>query len=191
MKMEPCPKCGAPNSVKREGCFNCGTALVGDVPPEVVTEALPADRVPLSSILIGVFAGILALPFGLAFLASRFKHRRIYGKGLCIGFGIQAAVGIALVWLIQGFTANAGAVPAATATQPRAIAVYDAVATGMSESEVLNVCGPPDQIQESDIGPIYAGSVSVGPTHSEYWTYQTVRIIVGFENGVVVSKSSF
>jgi hypothetical protein len=27
MNMEPCPKCGAPNSVKREGCFNCGTVL--------------------------------------------------------------------------------------------------------------------------------------------------------------------
>ena len=38
MRMEPCPKCGAPNSVKREGCFNCGTALVSP-PPDAPSPA--------------------------------------------------------------------------------------------------------------------------------------------------------
>lgn len=33
MRMMKCPKCGADNSVRREGCFNCGTLLGAAEPP--------------------------------------------------------------------------------------------------------------------------------------------------------------
>jgi len=59
--------------------------------------------VPVSSVIIGIIAGVLCLPFGLAFLASSMPHRRAYGKGLCLGFGIQAAIGLIILLLVDAF----------------------------------------------------------------------------------------
>ncbi len=51
-----------------------------------------SDSIPLTAVVIGALGGILALPFGIAFLASSLEPKRQYGKGLLIGVGVAAAV---------------------------------------------------------------------------------------------------
>lgn len=118
MQMMKCPKCGAENSIKREGCFNCGSLLLPPATvdsPEVdlsaggrarpVYVAVPHGegfvmveaRIPQSSVWIGILAGIVCVPFALAFLASDLPARRAYGRGLLIGFGIAAATALAII----------------------------------------------------------------------------------------------
>ena len=43
MQMQPCPKCGASNSVRRETCFNCGELLDPSATPP---EPAPPDSAP-------------------------------------------------------------------------------------------------------------------------------------------------
>lgn len=109
MQMVKCPKCGADNSARREGCFNCGSLLapVSKEPEPQSYPGLPAPAVsqpapiPGGAILIGVLAGILSVPFAIAFAVSSDEGRRAYGTGLFIGFGAQAALAVCLQLVLR------------------------------------------------------------------------------------------
>ena len=84
-------------SLLRRTSTPCGSLIPAtSARPEMEPRASVApqstpDSIPLTAVVIGALAGILALPFGIAFLASPLKPKRQYGKGLLIDVGVAAA----------------------------------------------------------------------------------------------------
>jgi len=112
MQVVKCPRCAADNSVRREGCFNCGTDLrAPSAPagksPETAWPA-PRENVEVDWIpgfahtgwpyIIGMLSGGLAIPFGVALLCSRRPGRRELGGKLLVGLGIIIAAWLALLY---------------------------------------------------------------------------------------------
>ena len=63
--MIDCPGCGASNSVRREGCFNCGALLPGTAEQGVTVEAPETTAQPIDGVVMARAAlviGIAALP---------------------------------------------------------------------------------------------------------------------------------
>lgn len=54
------------------------------------------------------------------------------------------------------------------------------IVTGMTQAEVLELCGPPTSTSEEDV-PVRSGNQVVGATKTYHWTYQTygaTRVLV-------------
>ncbi len=58
-----------------------------------------SDSIPLVAMVLGALGGILAVPFGIAFLRAPLAPRRRFGKGLQSGAGVVYSV-LALLYLL-------------------------------------------------------------------------------------------
>jgi len=89
--MRDCPGCGVSNSVRREGCFNCGALLPGasrEVSPPGEDagrqQSIPRGDAPVAALVLGIaslfFVGIPVFAPTLAILGIVFARRSSGGS---------------------------------------------------------------------------------------------------------------
>ena len=87
MQMQACPKCGAPNSVKRTGCYECGAVLRDEAEIQAAAAVARQRRIDIVSY---VAAAIAVLWIASAPLDAFVETAILAGIG--VGVGIAALV---------------------------------------------------------------------------------------------------
>ncbi len=215
MQMAKCPKCGADNSVKREGCFNCGTALRSDASPaeEFVSKdpnpvvypglqsgpapvPVPRTNFPYLSVLIGFVFGLISALIGLVLLFSPDPRLKTWGRGMLFGAAacliFFTGLGFFSGWFAPSIPSS---VPTAdlgpAASRSSSSDLFDKIQMGMTAEQVVEVCGEPSKKQVQDISGRQIGDISVPGQHIEYWYWNGISLQVVLENGLVTAKNLY
>ncbi len=115
MEMMKCPSCGADNSIRREGCFNCGALLrsgaEGNAPS--VTQSVPGAELPSGVTRARVGTVNVAAIAGLGAFGAFYG---IGAGGLMIGIGLLLC--FTVIGMIVGLPLIIGGIIVAVAAGP-------------------------------------------------------------------------